>query len=410
MAVGLDVPPRPTRASAARARSLAVALTTGVVNPYSPLATKQRCGVHRRTAANRWEMGGRPTAGRVKLATEQRSTRVRRGRSRPRVVAVTGARTFLGRNLVALLEEDASVGKIVVLDIKNAPTAGPKTLFYELDLTQPGVDSRIAEIFHAEAVQVLAHLAFLASPTQATAFAHELESVGTMHLLAACHQHRGARMVVAGTTLAYGPHPANPNFLQESSDLRGLPAAPFLDDKLDVERQLKTFAAAADGRVTLLRMAPILGPTVDNYVARWLSRTLVPTVMGHDPLVQFLHEVDAVAALKLAVDIDCPGVFNVVGEGVLPISTVVKLAGRIAVPVPYGIFRRVSSLLWLAQLSEAPPAFAAALRYLFVADGRKALQVLGFRPAYTTRDAVLDFEGALRLREARLLDHTVRIA
>ena len=48
-------------------------------------------------------------------------------------------------------------------------------------------------------------------------------------------------------------------------------------------------------------------------------------------------------------------------------------------------------------------AFVAALRYLCVADGTHARKGLGFRPIYSTRDAVLDFEGALRLREARLL-------
>jgi UDP-glucose 4-epimerase len=178
----------------------------------------------------------------------------------------------------------------------------------------------------------------------------------------------------------------------------------FVDDKLDVEKQVQQFAEQqASCSVTVLRMAPILGPTIDNYVARWLSRRLVPTVMGHDPLVQFLHEVDAVAALKLALDRGVRGVFNIVGEGVLPISTVVKLAGRLSLPIPYPLYRRIAGLLWVAQLSEAPPQFVAALRYLCVAEGTRARAQLGFRPVYSTRDAVLDFEGALRLREARLL-------
>src|SRR5689334_22718186 len=108
---------------------------------------------------------------------------LRRRPARGHAVALTGANTFLGRNLVGLLEEDDAVGRIVVLDLKNPSTAGKKTIFYEIDLTQPGVESRIAEILHAERVDSLAHLAFAANPTQATAWAHELESVGTMHVL-----------------------------------------------------------------------------------------------------------------------------------------------------------------------------------------------------------------------------------
>lgn len=332
------------------------------------------------------------------------SSSLRRRSPRGRAVALTGANTFFGRNLVGLLEEDDAVARIVVLDLKNPSTSGKKTVFYELDLTQPGVESRVAEILHAERVDTLAHLAFAANPTQATAWAHELESVGTMHVLAACRKHRLRKLVLPSSVLVYGPHPSNPNFLSEAHPLRGLHGSHFVDDKVDVENQVRSFATEhAQCCVTVLRFSPILGPTVDNYVARWLSRRLVPTVMGHDPLVQFLHEVDAVAALKLALDRDAPGAFNIVGEGVLPISTVIKLAGRLSVPIPYSLFRRLAALLWVAQLSEAPPAFVAALRYLCVADGARARQGLGFRAVYSSRDAVLDFEGALRLREARLL-------
>ena len=332
------------------------------------------------------------------------SVPLKRRSSRGRCIAVTGANTFLGRNLVGLLEEDESVRRIVVLDLRNPRSAGPKTVFYELDLTQPAVESRIAEIFHAEQVDALAHLAFPANPTQATAWAHELESVGTMHVLSACGRHRLRKLVVKSSVLAYGPNPQNPNFLTEDHELRGVPGSHFFDDKVDVEQQVRRFAERhPDTCVTVLRMATILGPSIDNYVVRWLSRRLVPTVMGHDPLVQFLHEVDAVAALKLALDRNAPGAFNIVGEGVLPISTVIRLAGRLSMPIPYPMFRAIAELLWVAQLSEAPAAFVAALRYLCVADGRRAQGPLGFRAVYSSRDAVLDFEGALRLREARLL-------
>jgi UDP-glucose 4-epimerase len=329
---------------------------------------------------------------------------LKRRPARRRSIAVTGANTFLGRNIVGLLEEDDAVARVVVIDVKNPSSAGAKTAFYDVDLTQPAVESRVAEILNAEQVDTLVHLAFAQNPTQATAWRHELESVGTMHVLAACSKHRLRKLVVRSTVLVYGAHPNNPNFLTERHPLRGLHGSQFVADKIEVEHQVRKFAEdQPQCCVTVLRCAPILGPTIDNYVARWLSRRLVPTAMGHDPLVQFVHEVDAVAALKLAIDRDVAGAFNIVGEGVLPISTVIKLAGRLSLPIPYTFFRRLASLFWLVQMSEAPPAFVALLRYLCVADGGSARHQLGFRPMYSSRDAVLDFEGALRLREARLL-------
>lgn len=321
-----------------------------------------------------------------------------------RVVAVTGADSFLGRNLVGLLEDDDSITRIVTIDVKNAPTAGAKTRFYEIDLTQPAVEARIAEILQAEEVDTFVHLAFLASPSHATAWAHELESVGTMHVVNACRERKIRKLVLWSQTLLYGPHPSNPNFLTEQHPLRGINGSTFVKDKIDAEREAMRFAQdCPDSIVTILRTAPVLGPTVNNYVTRWLSRRLVPTMLGFDPLLQFVHEVDAVMAFKTAIDRDAHGVFNIVGEGVLPVSMVVKLAGRIAVPLPHFVVRQATSILWAAHVAEAPAGFLDYLKFLCVADGARAYHELRFQPAYTSREAVLDFGGALRLREARLL-------
>jgi UDP-glucose 4-epimerase len=325
-----------------------------------------------------------------------------------RTVALTGADSFIGRNLIGLLEEDDRYSRIVALDVRRPRTAGRKTRYYETDLTQPGIEARLTEIFIAEEVDTLVHLAFLASPSAAEAWAHELESVGTMHVLHACRQVSLDKLVLGSQTLLYGPHPDNPNHLVETRPLRGLPGSQFVTDKIEAEREVKRFADATPGcAVTVLRLAPLMGPTVSSWITKWLSRRFVPTMLGFDPLAQFLHEVDAVAAFKLALDRRAPGTFNIVGEGVLPISTVVKLAGRIAVPVPASVMRAATSLLWMVSMNEAPPHFVPYLRYVCVADGAAAKRSLGFTPAFTTREAVLDFAGALRLREAKLLSEAL---
>jgi UDP-glucose 4-epimerase len=325
------------------------------------------------------------------------------GRTR-RTVALTGADAFLGRNLIGLLEEDDRIGKILAIDVKNPPTAGRKTRFYKIDLTQPTVDARLAEILAAEGVDTFLHLAFLASPTHAGAWAHELESVGTMHVLNACRERPVRKFVLWSQTLLYGALPSNPNFLTEEHPLRANSESRFLRDKIEAEGAVERFAQQMPGTiVTVLRVAPILGPTVNNYLTRYLGRRLVPMLMGYDPLMQFVHEVDALAAFKLAAMRDCPGMYNIVGEGVLPLSMAIELAGRGVVPVPHPLAYPLASLLWTAQLLEAPPMFLDYLRWICIADGEKAFQKLRFRPAFTTREAVLDYAGAQRLRDARLL-------
>jgi len=325
-----------------------------------------------------------------------------------RVVALTGAASFLGANLIGLLEEDPRIARIVAIDVKPPSTAQRKTRFYEVDFTAASAEARLVELLGAERADTLVHLAFMSSPTHATAHAHELESVGTRHVLVAA-RHANIRKVVAWSqTLLYGANPTNPNYLTEKHPLRAPTTEPWFADKLEAETELARFAdRTPDTVVTILRTAPILGPTVRNYLTRWLARRLVPTAMGFDPLVQFLHEVDAIAAFKLAIDRDHPGTFNIVGDGVLPLSTVIKLAGRLALPVPHPLASTVGAALWLAQLVDAPPAFMHYLRFLCVADGAKARDKLGFRPAYTTREAVLDFTNAQRLRDVKLLHEAV---
>jgi UDP-glucose 4-epimerase len=336
-------------------------------------------------------------------AGEAARTPVRRPRRR-RVVALTGAAAFLGSNLIGVLEEDPNVERVVAIDIEPPPTGGPKTRMYEVDLTVPASEERVAEILAAEGVDTLLHLAFLSTPTHASAWAHEVESVGTMHVLNAARQAKVSKVVLWSQTLLYGARANNPNFLTERHPLRASTDEPYFADKIAAERSVLAFGSKSrDTVVTILRTAPIVGPTVRNVVTRYLGSRAPATLLGFDPLWQFVHEVDAIAAFKLAIDRDAPGVFNIVGDGVLPLSTVLRLASRTSVPIPHPMARAVCGALWGAQLVAAPPSFLPYLRYVCVADGARAARVLGFRATYTTREALLDFVGAQRLREVRLL-------
>lgn len=322
------------------------------------------------------------------------------------IVALTGSASFLGQNLVGLFEDDPQIERIISLDVRPPVTAGPKTRHVPTDLTTPGIDGLLAEVLADEKVNVLLHLAFLAEASHAEAWAHELEAVGTMHVVNAARRANVPKVIGWSQTLLYGAHPTNPSFLTEKHPLRARKSAAFFADKLEAEEELRRFGEEPNRQVVVLRTAPILGPTVRNYVTRYLSHRLVPTAMGFDPLFQFLHEVDAVAAFRAALKRDVRGVFNIVGDGVLPLSRVIHLAGRIALPVPHPLAGGALSALWLTQMTSLPAPFVDYLRYVCVADGDKAKSALGFRPAHSTREAILDFANAQRLRDLSLLSDT----
>ncbi len=315
-----------------------------------------------------------------------------------RVVAVTGACTFLGGELLRRLEEDPRYTRVLALDIRPPALApGGKVEFVKIDLTQPTVDSELATLLGSYKVDTFVHGAFLSHPTHAAEWAHELEDVGTMHVLNACAGVEPRRLVMISTTLVYGAHAKNPNFLTEESELRGhrsIHSGRFVNDKVRAERQVQRFAREHPAvEVAILRFAPIIGPTVSNMYTRFFSRPVAPVMMGHDPLMQFVHEQDAAYALAKAVESSATGAFNIVGKGVLPYTTVLALLGRVPVPMPQIIARQLSKLLWATQLVGSPPSFLDFLVYLCVADGAKASRELGFVPRLSIKRTILDFLG-----------------
>lgn len=275
-----------------------------------------------------------------------------------RVVAVTGACTYLGGELLRRLEEDPRYAKVLALDIRP-PALAPngKVEFIKVDLTQPTVDAELATLLQRYHVDTFVHGAFLSHPTHAAEWAHELEDVGTMHVLNACAGVAPRRLVMISTTLVYGAHAKNPNFLTEDAELRGHRDSRFVNDKVRAERQVQRFAREhPEVEVCVLRFAPILGPTISNMYTRFFTRPVAPVMMGHDPLMQFVHEQDAAFALARAVESRAVGAFNIVGKGVLPYTTVLALLGRVPVPMPQIVARQLTKILWATQLVGSPRA------------------------------------------------------
>jgi UDP-glucose 4-epimerase len=320
--------------------------------------------------------------------------RAKRWNPDERVVAVTGAYSFMGAELIKRLEEDRRYYKVLAFDIRKPPFPLTKTQYHKIDLTIPTADAEIAAILAREQVETFVHAAFLSSPTHNSNWAHEFENIGTVHVLNACSEAKIRKLLLWSSTIVYGADPLNPNFLSEDHPLKGNPRSRFVSDKVEVERETARFAREnPDTIISVLRTAPILGPRVRNYVTRFFARPLCPTLMGYDPLMQFVHEDDAIDAFKLACDQDFPGAFNIVGDGVLPYSTILAMMGKMPLPIPHFLAYPLAQALWATQIFDAPPNFLDFLRFLCVADGARARAIMGYRPRYDIKATILDFLG-----------------
>lgn len=318
--------------------------------------------------------------------------------SYPGSIAVTGLGTFLGGRLVDRLLARVPGVRLLGLDVRRPRRLEGRLRFQRVDLAEPTADLRLAEILEQERIEAVVHAAFRTTPTPDLEEDHELETIGSLHLLNACGAAKVKRLVIASSTMLYGPYPDNPNYLTERHPLRGHPDAHNVQNRVEVESLVEEWRARhPDVEVTVLRPCWTVGPGRSDPVSRYFSRPVVPTLLGYDPLLQLVHEEDCLDAFEAAVLARHPGVYNVTGRGVLPLSTLLRLAGKRRLPLPPPVLYRLDYYPSQQQTGDRPAGFYDYLRYLWVADGSRGWHAFG-EPTYSTREAWISFVSSRRVQ------------
>lgn len=310
-------------------------------------------------------------------------------------IAIIGTTGFIGGMLLRTLCARKRRPRIIALDL--APPSGEHGPyeFVRCDLTAPHAGRALAKLFQDTHCDVVIHAALHSQPKRNQEYAHELLSIGTMQVLHAVAASPVAKLILSSTTEVYGAFPDNPNFLTEAHPLRGGSISSFLRDKVDVERQVAHFAQQHPERhVIALRPCTILGPHIRNYKTHLLKQDVLCTVLGFDPQVQFVHENDVTRAYELAIRKSVSGCFNIVGDGVVPLSRALALIGKTQIPLPSPLLRSGTALLWHLHVQRTPPSHIDFLKYPCIADGQRAKHVLGFAPVFTLREVLFSFTQA----------------
>lgn len=335
-------------------------------------------------------MGERKDSETTGARTAGRRTSARRRRVGG-VVAVTGIHGSLARRLLRRLEEDERYTRLVLLDVRAPSKPVHRSVFHQVDLTAPLADAALAHVLRTEQVETIVHLAMLERPRPHAASAHELETVGTMYLLNAAADclSRGSplRALVAVTSaMVYGASARNPAYLTEDQPLRGSAFPGFVADKVEVEQQLEEFRRELGLLVCVLRPCWTLG-SGSSIADRLLGHSLPFSVLGFDPLMQLLHADDLLDVVKRAVDLPRDGAFNVAGRGVLPLSAVFRIAGRLPVALPAAIAYPAAELMWRSY-GLGTGVSLDFVRYVWAVDGDVAASAFDVQPRWSTREVV----------------------
>ena len=221
----------------------------------------------------------------------------------------------------------------------------------------------------------------------------ELNVIGTMQLLAACQKAtRLERLVVKSSSAVYGSSSRDPAMFTEDMSAKRMPRAGYAKDVLEVEGYARGFARRRpDVAVTLLRSANTVGPRVYSPLTHYFRLPVVPTVLGFDARLQFLHETDLLGALEHATLGGVHGTFNVAGDGLLMLSQALRRLGRPTVPVPGFALGALASVSRQAGVEGLQAELADFLTFGRGVDTARMRSVLGFSPTYTTAEAFADF-------------------
>jgi UDP-glucose 4-epimerase len=308
-----------------------------------------------------------------------------------RVVMVTGVSRYLGGRFTQLLQADPDISRVIGVDVVPPKQDLGDAEFVRADIRNPIIGKVISQ---AE-VDTVVHMAVIATPVGAggRAMMKEINVIGTMQLLAACQKAPSVRkLVVKSSSAVYGSSPSDPAMFTEDMEPNALARSGYAKDSVEVESYVRGFARRRpDVKVTTLRFANFVGPRVQTALTSYFGLPVVPTVLGFDPRLQFLHEDDGLEALRLATLREVSGVVNVAGDGVISLGQAARFAGRPTLPVPPMLGGAVGTLYGRTGLTDFSREQIRYLSFGRCLDTTRMREVLELSPEYSTREAFLDF-------------------
>jgi len=282
-----------------------------------------------------------------------------------------------------------------------------RTDFIEADIRSP----TLLKLLPQTEVDTVVHNQIVRQPgprTSARAM-HDINVIGSLQLLAACEKTPQIRsIVIRGSAGIYGAEPAAPQFFTEEMSRLYPLRTRFQRDVGEIENYFETYSRRHPHvTCTMLRYQSTIGPSVDTQITRYLALPAVPTYLGFDPRLQFIHEKDAVDAFVAGVKRPVRGAVNVAAEGTIGLTRMIRQAGKLSIPIAGPLFTPSVNAARRLGLFTFSPDFRRLLRYGRGVDVSRLIEEVGFRPRFTMEEAVADY---VATQQGRRLTPTVRQA
>lgn len=289
---------------------------------------------------------------------------------------IAGISSGLGRLLASRMAESFDV-----VGVDRRPWDGhPKNVQVH---TADVLKKKFEDIFRVERPRAVVHLGLIRHFRTRPQHRHRVNVLGTKRLLEYCAKYDVRQLVVLSSSYVYGALPENPYFLEEDSALNVSRNYPEIRDLAEVDTLCTTHLwKYPDQATAILRPVNTLGTHVRSAILTYLRMGYVPTILGFNPMTQFIHEEDLTEAIALALERNLRGIFNVTGPGEVPLKVAIRETGGTALPIPEPIARRMFGRLFQLGLFHTPPGAIDFIKYPCTVSGSRFVEATGFRPLY----------------------------
>lgn len=301
-------------------------------------------------------------------------------------VLVTGIAGQLGQLVARQLLKDHHT--VAGLDLRPWPDRPKAVDLYELDIRKRAAED-VFRRFKPEGVIHMATVTHLAESSDAR---YRINLSGTRAVFDHSHTYGIKKVVFVGRHTYYGAGPASPLYHLEDEPPMVMNHFPELADLVAAD----LYAGSALWRfpklnTAVLRLCYTLGPARHGTLASFLRGPRVPTILGWDPLYQFMHERDAASAIATALGADLRGVYNVSGPPPLPLSVIIRETGRRWTPVPESVFAFALKRLKLPNL---PRGALDHIKFPILVDSKAFRDATGFEAEYNEDETLASFRYA----------------
>lgn len=289
-------------------------------------------------------------------------------------ILITGISSPLAR-LVAhqLLQHGHTV---LGIDRRPWPEAPPGVQIFLADIRKRPAE----DVFRIHRPDALIHMATVTWLTARSEERYRTNLMGTRALFDYCHTYGVSQALFIGRHTVYGAAPDAPLYRTEAEPPLAATTFPNLADLVAADLFAgSTLWRHPDMTVAVLRIVYMLGGSRRGTLANYLQGPKVPTVMGFDPLFQFMHEVDGARAIVAALEGQAQGVFNVAGPPPVPLSILCRETGRVAIPIPEPMFPYALGRFGLPRM---PVGTIPHVKYPIVIDDGLFRATTGFTHAY----------------------------